>query len=530
LLPPQVRPGRLPGNAIAAACVVAYVQGRQIRSGISGVIAVAVALAVGELLAGLFDGVPSPLASVGGIVVDSAPSFVEDLAISLFGTADKAALAVGTSAIALGVGWLAGVLVADRVWVGPAVFGLFGSLGVVAGWSEALVEPVPLVVATALAAVSGWLVLALLLESASRVEEPTDGLADDASRRRFLRLAVGTSAAAAVAGTVGRSLLTQLPDLPEVDIATPTVAAPALLEEHSFAVAGISPVVVPNADFYRIDTALVVPSIDETDWSLRVHGLVDSEVVLSYDELLAMEIVEEYVTIACVSNEVGGDLIGNALWSGVRLTDVLDMAGVQPEAGQLVGRSIDGFTAGFPSGLAYDGRDPLIALGMNGEPLPRLHGFPARLIVPGLYGFVSATKWLTEIELTTWDDFDGYWIPRGWAKEAPIKTQSRIDVPTSRQTLAAGPNVFAGVAWSPLPGVERVEVQVGDGPWHEAELTAPLSDKAWVQWRAVVSLEVGTHQVRVRATDGTGQTQTEEESSPRPDGATGYDQVNARVE
>ncbi len=209
---------------------------------------------------------------------------------------------------------------------------------------------------------------------------------------------------------------------------------------------------------------------------------------------------------------------------------VLDMAGVRPEASQLVGRSIDGFTAGFPPELAYDGRDPLIALGINGEPLPRRHGFPARLIVPRIYGYVSATKWPTEIELTTWDAFDGYWIPRGWAKEAPIKTESRIDVPKRRQMLESGPNVIAGIAWAPLRGIERVEVQVDDGPWREAELTAPLSDTAWVQWMAVVALEAGRHQVRVRATDGTGQIQTAQEASPRPDGATGHHEILVQVE
>ena len=500
------------------------------RAGVSGVVAVALALGFGELLAGLFEGVPSPLASVGSFVVDSSPSFVRDLAIGVFGTADKAALAVGTSIIALAVGWYTGIGTKRRPWAGPAVFGLFATLGVVAGWDEPLAEPVPLVVATALAAVSGWLVLAFMLEAVSGVEQPTDGLSGDSSRRRFIRLAVGTSAAAVVAGTAGRTLLTRLPDLPAVEIAASGSSAIPLADEHFFEIDGISPVVIPNQDFYRIDTALVVPAVDESEWSLRVHGLVDSEVELGYADLLAMEIVEEYVTIACVSNDVGGDLVGNALWSGVRLTDILDMAGVRPEATQLVGRSIDRFTAGFPSDLAYDGREPLVALGMNGEPLPRRHGFPARLIVPGLYGYVSATMWLTEIELTTWDEFDGYWIPRGWAKEAPIKTQSRIDVPTGRQSLAPGANVIAGVAWAPLRGIERVEVQVGTGPWQTAELSVPLSDTAWVQWKAVVSLEAGRHRVRVRATDGTGRAQTAEEMSPRPDGATGHHDILVRVE
>ncbi len=504
-------------------------EGNKTRAGIAGVIAALVALGAGELLAGLFDAVPSPLASVGGLVVDRSPSFVKDFAIAVFGTADKAALAIGTSVIALLVGWQAGIQTARRFWVGPTVFGLFGLLGIVAGWSEPFVERVPLVVATAMASVSGWLVLRMMLESAAQIEEPTDGLSGDASRRRFLRLAIGTSAVAAVAGATGRSLLTRLRELPEVEIAAPTAVAAAVAGENSFAIQGISPIVVPNDQFYRIDTALLVPSIDETDWSLRVYGLVESEVVLSYQDLLAMEIVEDFVTIACVSNEVGGDLVGNALWSGVRLTDVLDLAGLRPDASQLVGRSIDGFTAGFPPDLAYDGRSPLIALGMNGDPLPRRHGFPARLIVPGLYGYVSATKWLTEIELTTWDGFDGYWIPRGWAKEAPIKTQSRIDVPTSRQVLDPGPNVIAGVAWAPLRGIDRVEVQVGDGEWQAADISTPLSDRAWVQWKAEVDLESGRHLVRVRATDGTGDTQTAERASPRPDGATGHHQVRLQV-
>ena len=504
-------------------------EGNKIRAGIAGVVAASVALAVGELLAGLFDAVPSPLASVGGLIVDSTPSFVEDFAIAVFGTADKAALAIGTSVGALLVGWPTGMQAARRFWVGPLVFGLFGVLGIVAGQNEPFVEPIPLVVATAMASVSGWLVLRLLLESGDQIEEPTDGLSGDASRRRFIQLAIATSAAAAVAGATGRALLTRVRDLPEVEIAAVASVSATVAGNISFAIAGISPIVVPNDEFYRIDTALLVPSIDETDWALRIHGLVDSELVLSYQDLLAMEIVEDYVTIACVSNQVGGDLIGNALWSGVRLTDVLDLAGLRPEASQLVGRSIDGFTAGFPPHLAYDGRSPLIALGMNGDPLPRRHGFPARLIVPGLYGYVSATKWLTEIELTTWDGFDGYWIPRGWAKEAPIKTQSRIDVPTSRQVLNPGPNVIAGVAWAPLRGVERVEVQVGDGQWHAAEISAPLSDRAWVQWKAEVDLESGRHLVRVRATDGNGEIQTAERVSPRPDGATGHHQVRLQV-
>lgn len=487
------------------------------------------ALGIGELLAGLFTAVPSPLASVGGFVVDGSPSFVKDFAIAVFGTADKAALAIGISVVALIIGWQIGVQSRARRWIGPAAFTVFGALGVVAGWGEPFARPVPVVAATAIAVVAGWLALVALLETAG-VEEPTDGLSEDAERRRFIRLAAGASAGALVAGAAGRAFLANLPALPDVDVSAGGNSTPDALTGFRFDdVPGISPIVVPNEDFYRIDTALVVPSVDERDWALRVHGLVDQEVILTYDDLLAMQRVEDYVTIACVSNEVGGDLVGNALWSGVRLTEVLDMAGVSGAAGQLVGRSVDGFTAGFPSELAYDGREPLIAIGMNGEPLPRKHGFPARLIVPGLYGYVSATKWLSEIELTTWDGFDAYWIPRGWAKEAPIKTQSRIDAPDTRVAHPAGPITVGGVAWAPLKGIDRVEVRVDGGSWIGAEVSTPLSDRAWVQWKAVVDLDVGEHEVEVRATDGDGVTQTSEQARPRPDGATGHHSISLRV-
>jgi DMSO/TMAO reductase YedYZ molybdopterin-dependent catalytic subunit len=232
------------------------------------------------------------------------------------------------------------------------------------------------------------------------------------------------------------------------------------------------------------------------------------------------------VTLSCVSNPVGDDLVGNAKWQGVRLTEVLDRARPLPGAEQLVGRSVDGFTVGFPAELAYDGRDPLIAIGMNEVPLPRKHGYPARLVVPGLYGYVSATKWLSEIELTTWDGFDAYWVPRGWAKEAPIKTQSRIDVPRAFSPIHAGAITAAGVAWAPTKGISRVEVQLDEGPWIDADISVPLSDDAWVQWKADIEVPAGSHEMKVRATDGTGETQTAERRGVRPDGATGWHTIS----
>ncbi|WP_420639113.1 molybdopterin-dependent oxidoreductase [Candidatus Poriferisocius sp.] len=310
----------------------------------------------------------------------------------------------------------------------------------------------------------------------------------------------------------------------------PSVTAEPAREPNFDYIAGIAPLITPNEDFYLIDTALAYPQIDPEDWSLRVHGMVDREVEIGYEELLDLGLVQEDVTLSCVSNRVGGDLVGNATWVGVPLTTVLDLAGVRPEATQIVGRSVDRWTAGFPTEVARDGRVALVAVQMNGEPLPISHGFPARLVVAGLYGYVSATKWLSDIELTTWEGFNGYWIPRGWAKEGPIKTQSRIDVPRRDATIDPGPTPIAGVAWAPTRAIERVEVQVDDEPWVEAELSRETTVNSWRQWMVAWEATPGEHRIRVRATDGTGSTQTSEISNPAPDGATGWHTIQVRAD
>ena len=254
--------------------------------------------------------------------------------------------------------------------------------------------------------------------------------------------------------------------------------------------------------------------------------MVDREITLTYAQLLARPLVERFVTIACVSNEVGGTLVGNARWTGTSLVDLLNEAGIRSGATQVVGRAIDGWTAGFPTAhLSGAGGDAMVVVAMNGEPLPAQHGFPARLIVPGLFGYVSATKWLSEIELTTLEAFDAYWVPLGWAKEGPILTQSRIDRPMNGAIVTPGAYDIAGVAWAPTRGVSRVEIQVDDGAWQQAQLSQPLSSYAWVQWRAAVDVAAGEHTVKVRATDGTGATQPEPRTSPAPDGARGWHQV-----
>ena len=340
---------------------------------------------------------------------------------------------------------------------------------------------------------------------------------------------------AAVGGFTGRRLVgarAEAIDAAAVAIPASVSPAPSISPDDSFDIAGLTPVVTPNGRFYRIDTALVTPTPDVGSWQLRVHGMVDREVTLTFDELISLPLIDSYVTIACVSNPVGGDLVGNAKWTGVRLNEVLDMAGVKAGATQIVPRSVDGWAAGFPTTwvTAPDRpRDAIIAVKMNGAPLPSEHGFPARLIVPGLYGYVSATKWLSEIELTTLEAFDAYWVPRGWAKEAPILTQSRIDVPGDGASMAAGTVQVAGVAWAPDRGISKVEVQVDNGAWQPATLAGAIGPQTWVQWRYAWDAKPGAHNVYVRATDGTGQVQEAGPTPPPPDGARGYHAILVQV-
>jgi DMSO/TMAO reductase YedYZ molybdopterin-dependent catalytic subunit len=315
-------------------------------------------------------------------------------------------------------------------------------------------------------------------------------------------------------------------------------------------VEGISPLITPNADFYRIDTAITVPRVDVESWRLRVTGLVDNPFELTHAELLEMGAHEETVTLCCVSNAIGGDLVGNARWLGVPLARLLERAGVRPEGTQVVARSVDGFTTAFPTAVALDGRPAMVAVGMNGEVLPASHGFPARMIVPGLYGYVSATKWLEEIELTTMEGFGAYWITRGWAKEGPIKTQSRIDVPGPRDTIRAGKVQIGGMAWGGIRSVSKVEVRIVEvgaareafgpqwlwlmepdyGDWHEARLSEVLSPSSWRQWALNWDATPGEYRIEVRATDGLGATQTHLRQPPEPDGATGYHGFNLTVD
>lgn len=509
---------------------------------LAGAAAAAAALGLAELAAGLLPAAPSLVLAVGAAVIDLVPPPVKDAAIAVFGVYDKVALVVGILVVAAAFGAAVGLAAARLPAVGVLGVAAFGVLGVVAaaGDPRTSVLLAAVVAAVGVAAGSGvllWLVRALPDRLASPAEPGTSAAAGPrpdttADRRRFLGMVAGVVAVAAFTAAGGRLLARRAATSAAraaVELPPPAEPAPAPPDGASFAIDGLSPLYTPNDDFYRIDTALSVPQVDPATWRLGVTGMVDRPLSLSYEDLLALPQVEVDVTLLCVSNEVGGDLVGNARWTGVRLADLLDRAGVRVGAGQVVGRSVDGWTAGFPTDAVLDGREAIVAVGMNGEPLPLRHGFPARLVVPGLYGYVSATKWLAEIELTTWEGFDAYWVPRGWSKEAPIKTQSRIDVPAARSRVPAGPTAIAGVAWGGLRGVSRVEVSVDDGPWQEADLAEPLSAVTWRQWRWRWDATAGRHRLRVRATDGEGAVQTAERSRPAPDGATGYHTVDVEV-
>ncbi|MFP4513623.1 MAG: molybdopterin-dependent oxidoreductase [Acidimicrobiales bacterium] len=508
-------------------------------SALAGFAAAACALAVGELPTAIAGQRVGLVAAVANEFVDRFAASLKDLAVALFGQNDKVALVVGVVVASLALGAVLGLVARHRFWIAALGFVAFGAIGFGSlatdpssgvGWALG---------SATIAVTTGIGVLAVTLRTSSAATSETSrwGPGDDPTvtappRRQFLVVA-GMLGAASVTGVAGRVLRgrgsveaeRRALELPDPIRSTPTTASDRTLTQ----VEGLSPYVTPNEAFYRIDTALGIPQVAADSWRLQVHGLVEAPYELTLEEILDMDLVEETVTIACVSNEVGGDLVGNARWLGVPLGALLERAGVDPEGTQVVGRSTDGFTVGFPTETALDGRIAMVAVGMNGEPLPAAHGYPARLIVAGLYGYVSATKWLSEIELTRFEDFDAYWIPRGWAKEAPIKTQSRIDVPRSGAEVDPGPTAVAGVAWAPTEGIAAVEVQVDDGRWRPAELGEAESGNTWRQWVHRWDATPGTHTVRVRATDAAGDTQTPEERPPRPDGATGYHEIQVRV-
>jgi DMSO/TMAO reductase YedYZ molybdopterin-dependent catalytic subunit len=511
---------------------------------LTGVLAAALALGTAELMAGLTAS-NSLIVSVGDVIVDYTPGPVVKAVIDALGTNDKPFLLASVVVISLVLGALLGPLARRQEYVGLAAFAGFGLVGALAGARDPFSSDLVSFFNATLAAFVGWWAFGRLLEAATLMPVaasddpaavmPGRGLAD---RRRFLTFAGAAVGGTALTAFTGRGVLGSGVDVEEqrqsVVLPATTVTTP-VPTTAGIPVEGQSSLITPNDEFYRIDTALVVPRVDVGDWTLRIKGMVDEPYELDFDELVEMASIEESVTLACVSNQVGDDLVGNAIWLGVPLAALLERAGLQDGATQVVGRSVDGFTVGFPTEVALDGRPAMVAIGMNGEPLPADHGFPARLVVPGLYGYVSATKWLSEIELTRLDKFDGYWIPRGWSKFAPIKTQSRVDVPRGGQEVAAGRQPIAGVAWGGIRSIERVEVRVasieGDvGEWREARLGEKLTQSSWRQWVLDWDAVPGTYNIEVRATDGNGDTQTAAKHEPAPSGATGYHRIRVYVE
>jgi DMSO/TMAO reductase YedYZ molybdopterin-dependent catalytic subunit len=535
---------------------------------LAGIAAAGMAIGVAELIAVMTGARSAPLIAVGGVVVDAVPEPLKQFAIDVFGVHDKTALLIGTGVLLAGFAALVGVLATRRLAYGMVGIGVFAVIGVAAAVTRpnaGLAAALPSLIGSAAAAGVLWLLIKdpMRLFTTAPPEAPVapgaaaewakgrrDGGEDwepggvvlappepptppGPDRRRFLTAAGLVLVGAAVSGFAGRFLSTrgavtaarEAITLPKPAGPPPVVPAGADLE-----LSQLAPYVTPNFDFYRIDTALVVPQVDPNTWELRIHGKVRNPITLTYADLVKRPMVEKYVTLACVSNEVGGDLIGNALWLGTPLKDLLDEAGPLDGADQVVGRSADGWTCGTPTAVLRDGRDALLAIGMNGEPLPVAHGFPVRVVVPGLYGYVSACKWVVELELTSFADFDAYWVPRGWSALGPIKTQSRIDTPRGRNNLTAGPVTVAGVAWAQHRGIERVEVQVDNGAWQPATLARTVSIDTWVQWSWRWDATPGGHTLRVRATDATGETQTSQPAAPAPNGATGYHSVDVTVE
>ncbi|MFB7722685.1 molybdopterin-dependent oxidoreductase [Nocardia sp. NPDC056100] len=513
--------------------------GRELRIA-GGVAAAAVTLGVAEIVAVLISPDSTPLQAIGSLIVDHTPDGVREWVIGTFGTKDKLVLFISMGAVAVLVAGLAGLAERVKRPIGSILFAAFGLLAIVAAvtradssWTWALP-----------ALLGAWAGIAVLRSLIRRIEDfdaasaaalaPADGSETAAAEadpdapveRRLVMRGIGIAlASGAAAGLVGRVLGLRKRDVSgeraEVQLPPPSGPQVAVDPAADLRIPGLSSYLTPNSDFYRIDTALTVPQVSKDDWSLRIHGMVDREIRLNYADLGSRQAIEKLVTLTCVSNPVGGDLIGNASWLGYRLDEILAEAGPHPDADMVLSRSIDGFTAGSPLAALTDGRDAMLAVGMNGEPLPTAHGYPVRMVVPGLYGYVSATKWVTDIEITRFDRAQAYWTRRGWSERGPIKTGTRIDTPAGGK-LAAGKVTVAGVAWAQHRGINAVEVRIDQGAWQPARLAAEPSIDTWRQWAFDWDATSGPHTIWARSTDGAGVVQTSDQAGEVPDGATGY--------
>jgi DMSO/TMAO reductase YedYZ molybdopterin-dependent catalytic subunit len=501
---------------------------------LAGIAAAAVALGVTALVAVAFGPQADARTAVGSAVIDLTPGPVKEWAIQTFATADKLALSVLVLAVIAMIAAVTATWETRRVPVGSAAIVVAGILGCAAVLSRAgatLADVVPTLVGTA----CGVAVLRLLTSGRFTKAPDQADTPDSPDRGRRLWLVtlgfLGAGALSGVGGVVLSRLLSSVSGdreafaLPRVNVGAPPV--PPAVQPKGVALPSF---VTSNADFYRIDTALSVPQLSRSDWQLKIHGMVDREITYRFADLDRFEVVEKLVTLTCVSNPVGGHLISNATWTGYRMRDLLAGAGVHSDADMVLSMSIDGFTAGTPVDALTDHRDALLAVGMNGQPLPTAHGYPARLVVPGLYGYVSATKWVVDLELTRFDQAEAYWTQLGWSPRGPIKTESRVDVPRRGQDVTRGPVTFGGVAWAQNRGVRAVEVRIDEGDWKPADLGASYSNDTWrlwsFEWQAS---QPGSHTVTVRATDNTGAVQTSVAADPVPDGASGWHTVSFAV-
>ncbi len=505
---------------------------RETAAALAGLLAGAVALGVAELTAAVTGARGAPVAAVGEAAINLTPVPVKEFAIAHFGTHDKLALVTGILVLLAGFAAVIGLLAIRWLALGLAGLGAFAAVGVAAVVSLPGTTAVD-VVPTAVGAAAAVAALLLLVKAVSMAWDKSGGVTEELAgidRRRLLISGAGAAVVAAAAGGLGSALMGRSGASPgQVRLPAPAFRAPGGPAGTDLRIPGLTPFVTPNAGFYRVDTDLVLPQLSPDAWTLKIDGMVSRGLEISFAELLRMPLTEAGITLVCVSNEVGGTYNGNARWLGVPLAHLLRRAGVQAGADQVLSSAADGMTISTPVETIMDGRNALLAVGMNGQPLPVAHGFPARMIVPGLYGYVSATKWVTRLTLTTFARQQAYWTQRGYSAQAPVKTESRIDVPKPLARVKAGPVTVAGVAWAPHTGIAAVEVSADDGPWHQARLAAADGIDTWRQWRWDWDASAGLHRLRVRATDQAGATQTPRRTGPVPDGASGWDSVVVTV-
>lgn len=492
-----------------------------------GILAAVSGIATGHLVASLMNPAASPVLAIGSTVIDLTPTPMKLWAIETFGTKDKPILIGSVLLGALGLAALAGALTRVRFAIGAALLLLLVATCAVAALLRPVAGAVDVVPSLAAGAV-GLAALAWLATSARA--RPVRTVTDARPSRRGVLLAAGTLAGVAAASTAGAQWITAYRTRPgQVTLPPPTSPAPRFPTGLEKRYGEITALRTPNDRFYRVDTNLVVPAIAVDSWTLTIDGDVERELELDFDELAAMPLIERDITLTCVSNEVGGKYVGGARWLGVPLTDLLERVGVGDGADQLLSTAVDGFTISTPLAVALDGRDAMVAIGMNGEALPRKHGFPARLVTPGIYGFVGATKWLTKLTLTTYDEDQAYWTKKDWATDAPIKVSSRIDTPKPLASLEPGKTVIGGVAWAQDRGIGGVEVRIDGGPWTEATLGPDVGIDYWIQWYLPWEATSGSHLLACRATTKDGDVQTAVRTTPFPAGSSGIQEIVVNV-